>query len=113
MNIEHSDSSGLLCLFLRSVFESGIPIWPETDVKTCPDPAPASTTASLSHRCLAVTVPLTVPCSSLHHRQLAERLTQLKDQIQGALVERVVEDFVDIVTPLKQFSEASLAPEVR
>ncbi|XP_037078575.1 vinculin-like isoform X2 [Pollicipes pollicipes] len=44
-------------------------------------------------------------------RQLSSKLQQLKDQIQGALVERVVEDFVDIVTPLKQFSEASLAPE--
>ncbi|XP_043199445.1 vinculin-like isoform X6 [Amphibalanus amphitrite] len=44
-------------------------------------------------------------------RQLADKLTQLKDQIHGALVDRVVEDFVDIVTPLKQFSEATLAPE--
>ena len=43
---------------------------------------------------------------------MAEKLTQLKDQIHGALVDRVVEDFVDIVTPLKQFSEATLAPEV-
>ena len=46
-------------------------------------------------------------------RQLAERLTQLKDQIHGALVDRVVEHFVDMGTPLKQFSEATLAPEVR
>ncbi|XP_037091757.1 LOW QUALITY PROTEIN: vinculin-like [Pollicipes pollicipes] len=44
-------------------------------------------------------------------KQLSAKLQQLKDKIQNALVGRVVEDFVDIVTPLKQFTEATLAPE--
>jgi hypothetical protein len=38
-------------------------------------------------------------------------LDELKDKIQGALVDRVVEDFIDITTPLKQFTDAVLAPE--
>ncbi|KAF0309831.1 Vinculin [Amphibalanus amphitrite] len=45
------------------------------------------------------------------YRQLSAKLQQLKDRIQNALVGRVVEDFVDICTPLKQFTEATLAPE--
>ena len=44
-------------------------------------------------------------------RQLGYKLHQLKNNIQGALVDRVVEDFCDISTPLKQFTEAVLAPE--
>ncbi|CAG0899150.1 unnamed protein product [Darwinula stevensoni] len=44
-------------------------------------------------------------------RQLGYKLHQLKNSIQGALVDRVVEDFVDITTPLKQFTEAVMAPE--
>ena len=44
-------------------------------------------------------------------RQLAYKLHQLKNNIQGALVDRVVEDFCDITSPLKQFTEAVLAPE--
>ncbi|XP_043197314.1 vinculin-like isoform X1 [Amphibalanus amphitrite] len=44
-------------------------------------------------------------------KQLSAKLQQLKDRIQNALVGRVVEDFVDICTPLKQFTEATLAPE--
>lgn len=42
---------------------------------------------------------------------LSQKLDELKDKIQGALVDRVVEDFVDISTPLKQFVDAVLAPE--
>lgn len=44
-------------------------------------------------------------------RLLSQKLDELKDKIQGALVDRVVEDFVDITTPLKQFTDAVLAPE--
>lgn len=36
---------------------------------------------------------------------------ELKDAIQKALVNRVVEDFIDITTPIKQFTEAVLMPE--
>lgn len=42
---------------------------------------------------------------------LSQKLDELKDKIQNALVDRVVEDFVDITTPLKQFTEAVLSPE--
>lgn len=42
---------------------------------------------------------------------LSQKLDELKDKIQGALVDRVVEDFIDITTPLKQFTDAVLAPE--
>jgi vinculin len=42
---------------------------------------------------------------------LSQKLDELKEKIQNALVDRVVEDFVDITTPLKQFTEAVLAPE--
>ncbi|KAI5734999.1 hypothetical protein M8J77_013013 [Diaphorina citri] len=44
-------------------------------------------------------------------RLLSSKLSELKDRIQNAVVNRVVEDFVDIATPLKQFTEAVLAPE--
>lgn len=44
-------------------------------------------------------------------RLLSQKLDELKDKIQGALVDRVVEDFIDITTPLKQFTDAVLAPE--
>ena len=44
-------------------------------------------------------------------RLLSQKLDELKEKIQNALVDRVVEDFVDITTPLKQFTEAVLAPE--
>lgn len=42
---------------------------------------------------------------------LSQKLDELKDKIQSALVDRVVTDFVDISTPLKQFTDAVLAPE--
>ena len=44
-------------------------------------------------------------------RGLSAKLQELKTKIQTAVVDRVVEDFVDIVTPLKQFTDATLAPE--
>lgn len=39
-------------------------------------------------------------------RKLAQKLNELKERINNAVVNRVVEDFIDIVTPLKQFTEA-------
>ena len=44
-------------------------------------------------------------------KNLSQKLQDLKKQIEKALVTRVVEDFIDITTPLKQFTEAVLAPE--
>lgn len=44
-------------------------------------------------------------------RKLSHKLHQLKEQINQAVTNRVVEDFIDIVTPLKQFTEAVLALE--
>lgn len=44
-------------------------------------------------------------------RKLSQKLHELKERINSAVVNRVVEDFIDIVTPLKQFTEAVLAPE--
>ncbi|XP_017889454.1 vinculin isoform X9 [Ceratina calcarata] len=43
-------------------------------------------------------------------RQLSHKLYELKNRIQQAVVSRVVEDFIDITTPLKQFTDAVLAP---
>ncbi|KAJ8953652.1 hypothetical protein NQ314_007259 [Rhamnusium bicolor] len=44
-------------------------------------------------------------------KRLSQKLHELKEKINQAVVNRVVEDFIDIVTPLKQFTEAVLAPE--
>ncbi|KAF2882876.1 hypothetical protein ILUMI_23388 [Ignelater luminosus] len=44
-------------------------------------------------------------------RKLSHKLHELKERINQAVTNRVVEDFIDIVTPLKQFTEAVLAPE--
>ncbi|XP_048506103.1 vinculin isoform X8 [Athalia rosae] len=44
-------------------------------------------------------------------RQLSQKLYELKNRIQQAVVSRVVEDFIDISTPLKQFTDAVLSPE--
>lgn len=44
-------------------------------------------------------------------RRLNAKLHELKQQIQNAVVNRVVEDFMDISTPLRQFSEAVNVPE--
>lgn len=43
--------------------------------------------------------------------QLIHKLAELKNKIQNAVVNRVVEDFVDTVTPLKAFTDAALAAE--
>lgn len=44
-------------------------------------------------------------------RKLSQKLHELKERINAAVVNRVVEDFIDIVTPLKQFTETVLLPE--
>ncbi|OQV21327.1 Vinculin [Hypsibius exemplaris] len=44
-------------------------------------------------------------------QKLNNKLNELKNKIHTALLQRVVEDFVDIGTPLKQFTDAVLAPE--
>merc|ERR1719300_1004821 len=43
-------------------------------------------------------------------KSLSNKVAALADCIQSALVDRVVEDFVDILTPLKQFSDCILTP---
>lgn len=43
-------------------------------------------------------------------RHLSHKLHELKNRIQQAVVSRVVEDFIDITTPLKQFTDAVLTP---
>jgi hypothetical protein len=48
---------------------------------------------------------------SYPNRSLSEKLHELKESIQNAVVNRVVEDFVDIASPLKQFTEAVHVPE--
>ncbi|KAF5284255.1 hypothetical protein FQR65_LT00255 [Abscondita terminalis] len=44
-------------------------------------------------------------------RKLSHKLHELKECINKAVTNRVVEDFIDIVTPLKQFTEAVMALE--
>lgn len=44
-------------------------------------------------------------------RLLSKKLDELQKHCERALVNRVVDDFADIHTPLKQFTEATLAPE--
>ncbi|XP_033120247.1 vinculin-like isoform X4 [Anneissia japonica] len=43
-------------------------------------------------------------------RRLADKLEQLKYKMEEILVKQVAEDFMDTVTPLKQLTEAALAP---
>lgn len=43
--------------------------------------------------------------------KLKAKLHELKQRIQNALVNRVVEDFMDVSTPLKQFTDAVNVPE--
>jgi len=43
-------------------------------------------------------------------RSLTNNIGAVADCIQGALVDRVVDDFVDIATPLKQFTDCVLVP---
>jgi vinculin len=47
----------------------------------------------------------------LNFRKLSHKLEELKKMIQDAVVSRVVEDFVDINTPLKQFTDAVHVPK--
>lgn len=42
---------------------------------------------------------------------MSHKLDELKKMIQDAVVSRVVEDFVDINTPLKQFVDAVHVPK--
>ncbi|XP_073977277.1 vinculin isoform X11 [Rhodnius prolixus] len=51
------------------------------------------------------------PQSQQVARTLSEKLHELKESIQNAVVNRVVEDFADINTPLKQFTDAVHVPE--
>ncbi|XP_063706986.1 vinculin isoform X3 [Culicoides brevitarsis] len=44
-------------------------------------------------------------------RKLNEKLHELKQKIGNAVTSRVVEDFIDVSTPLKQFMEAVNVPE--
>lgn len=44
-------------------------------------------------------------------RLLSQKLQELKGRINSGVVNRVVEDFIDIVGPLRQFTEAVLVPE--
>ena len=44
-------------------------------------------------------------------RKLSQKLHELKEKTQDGIVNRVVEDFIDIVTPLKHFSDAVLNPD--
>lgn len=44
-------------------------------------------------------------------RKLKVKLRELKKMIEQALINRVVEDFIDMYTPLKQFSDAVNTPE--
>jgi len=50
------------------------------------------------------------PQSMAMARSLAGNLSQMADLMQGALVNRVINDFVDIATPLKQFTDCVLHP---
>lgn len=47
----------------------------------------------------------------MNSRKLSHKLDELKKMIQDAVVSRVVEDFVDINTPLKQFTDAVHVPK--
>lgn len=44
-------------------------------------------------------------------KKLTHKLHELKEAIQNALVNRIVQDFMDVSTPLKQFSEAVNVPQ--
>ena len=44
-------------------------------------------------------------------KTLSQKLKELQKLFDKALVNKVVDDFIDITTPLKQFTEAVLAPE--
>ena len=44
-------------------------------------------------------------------KEIAQNLNQLKEVIRTALVDRVVEDLMDVNTPLKQFSDCVIKPK--
>ncbi|KAM7347014.1 vinculin [Cochliomyia hominivorax] len=44
-------------------------------------------------------------------KKLTQKLHELKAAVQNALVNRIVQDFMDVSTPLKQFTDAVMLPE--
>ncbi|KAI8122710.1 Vinculin [Lucilia cuprina] len=44
-------------------------------------------------------------------KKLIQKLHELKAAVQNALVNRIVQDFMDVSTPLKQFTDAVMLPE--
>jgi hypothetical protein len=63
--------------------------------------------------CNVITKLLQWSCSGINHvaRTLSQKLYELKDRIQNAVVSRVVEDFIDISSPLKHFTDAVHVPQ--
>ncbi|XP_055922051.1 vinculin [Eupeodes corollae] len=53
----------------------------------------------------------TTPKAKEFAKKLNHKLHELKEAIQNALVNRIVQDFMDVSTPLKQFSEAVNVPQ--
>jgi len=51
------------------------------------------------------------PAAKEAAKKLTLKLHELKAAIQDALVNRIVQDFMDVSTPLKQFTEAVMMPE--
>ncbi|XP_054727392.1 vinculin [Anastrepha obliqua] len=51
------------------------------------------------------------PAAKEAAKQLTHKLHELKAAVQNALVNRIVQDFMDVSTPLKQFTEAVMLPE--
>ncbi|XP_037933201.1 vinculin-like [Teleopsis dalmanni] len=52
------------------------------------------------------------PAAKEAAKKLTQKLHELKTAVQNALVNRIVQDFMDVSTPLKQFSEAVMLSEV-
>lgn len=63
--------------------------------------------------CSTIAEQLQCSCSTINHvaRTLSQKLYELKDRIQNAVVSRVVEDFIDISSPLKHFTDAVHVPQ--
>lgn len=51
------------------------------------------------------------PAAKEAAKKLTHKLHELKAAVQNALVNRIVQDFMDVSTPLKQFTEAVMLPE--
>ncbi|XP_075154748.1 vinculin [Haematobia irritans] len=51
------------------------------------------------------------PAAKEAAKKLTQKLHELKAAVQNALVNRIVQDFMDVSTPLKQFTEAVMMPE--